>query len=510
MKPQFRMNLFLFLIIVFVSMFNTLTSQIIVHPTSIKKAVGLAISGPLRNNPIVSCYDLEAREIPLNRKINPVIQPPDHSGKFTDPGEQKEPGWFRGAEGILHNYSGQNTTSRPPDANGDVNGTYYFQTVNFTYAIYNKYDGSIVAGPSLLNSIFDSSLTGANCNSGDPVVLWDEHAERWFYAELSICNPNDYILIAVSTTSDPTDTWYSWSFDVDDLPDYPKFGIWQDGYYMATNNPNGEDVYVFERDAMIAGKSDPTMVSFDNPNRPSTFDNFHCILPLDNDGPWAPVGTPGQFITIADDGQGNPADELWIYELDVDWASPSNSTFARTQTLSVNHFDGNFDGTWHNIPQPGTTQQLDGISTVLMHRAQYRNFNGTQKIVCNHTIAESENEAAIRWYELENTGSGWYIKQQGTYNPDNVSRWMASIAMNDLGEIAMAYSLCFRWFLHSSWYSILWTDKFSAVRSDGRGRDGHLGRKLFPDQFESVGRLFQYFHRPRRWKNILVHFRVHS
>jgi hypothetical protein len=249
------------------------------------------------------------------------------------------------------------------------------------------------------------------------------------------------MLIAVSTTNDPTGTWYSWSFDVDDLPDYPKFGIWQDGYYMATNTSSGNDVYVFDRDAMILGESDPTMIAFDNPNRPSTFDGFHCILPLDNDGPWAPAGTPGQFITIADDGQGNPADALWIYELDVDWGTPSNSTFARTQTLTVNSFDGNFDGTWYNIPQPGTSQQLDGISTVLMHRAQYRNFNGTQKIVCNHTIAESEDEAAIRWYELENIGSGWSIAQQGTYNPDNVSRWMASIAMNDLGQIAMGYSV---------------------------------------------------------------------
>ena len=210
---------------------------------------------------------------------------------------------------------------------------------------------------------------------------------------------------------------------------------------MATNTPNGNDVYVFQRESMIAGNPNPTMIGFNNPNRPSTFDNFHCILPLDNDGPWAPSGTPGQFITIADDGQGNPADELWIYELDVDWQTPSNSTFTRTQTLTVNPFDGNFDGTWENIPQPGTSQQLDGISTVLMHRAQYRNFNGTQKIVCNHTIAESENEAAIRWYELENIGSGWYIAQQGTYNPDNISRWNSSIAMNDLGEIAMAYSV---------------------------------------------------------------------
>lgn len=249
------------------------------------------------------------------------------------------------------------------------------------------------------------------------------------------------MLIAVSTSSDPTGTWYSWSFPMTGFPDYPKFGIWQDGYYMATYTPNGNDVYVFQRDAMIAGNPNPIMIGFDNPNRPSTWDNFHCILPLDNDGQWAPPGTPEQFITVTDDGQGNPADQLWLYELHVDWSNPSNSTFALTQTLNVNPFSGNFNNSWSNIPQPGTSQKLDAISEVLMHRAQYRNFNGTQKIVCNHTIALSSDRAAIRGYELENTGSGWSITQQGTYAPDNVSRWMASIAMDDIGNIAMGYSV---------------------------------------------------------------------
>lgn len=416
-----------------------LSAQEVVFPTLISQPAGFAVSGPLSNNPVVSYTDFPPEENFINGEINPNIQPPDYSNLPIDPAEQLQQGLL--TSHLLDNFAGQNTNSYPPDANGDVNGSYYFQTVNKTYAIFDKSDGSIVAGPSNLNAIFDSSLPGANCNSGDPIVLWDENAERWFYAELSICNANDYILIAVSTSSDPTGTWYSWSFDADDMPDYPKFGIWHDGYYMATNTPYGDDVYVLERDAMIQGDSDPTMIAFDNPNRPSTFDGIHCILPLDNDGSWAPTGTPGQFITIADDDQGNPADALYIYELQVDWTTPSNSTFSRTQTLNVNSFSGNFNSSWNNIPQPGTSQKLCALSQILMHRAQYRNFNGTQKIVCTHTIAESATEAAIRWYELENTGSDWSIVQQGTYNPDNISRWCPSIAMNDIGEIAMGYSV---------------------------------------------------------------------
>jgi hypothetical protein len=440
-----KFNLLLLFFFAF-AIFGPANAQETVRPTTIKSPVGFAISSPLKDNPIITGFELQNEEFYMNkhrtRKIDPNIKPPDFSRMPIDPGEQTQQGWIDNSSKALNkNYAGQNSGSYPPDANGAIGPNHYFQVVNTTYAIYDKSTNAIVAGPSALNSIFNSSLPGAGYNDGDPIVLWDEQANRWFYAEFSLSGSNDYMLIAVSTTADPTGTWYSWSFDVADVPDYMKFGIWQDGYYMATNTSTGNDVYVFERAKMIAGDPSPKMIGFDNPNRPTTFDGFHCIMPLDNDGAWAPTGTPGLFITIADDGQSNSADALYIYQLTANWTTPANSTFSRTQVLNVNAFSGNFTSNWNNIVQPGTTQRLDGISTILMFRAQYRNFNGTQKIVCNHTIAESSTESAIRWYELENTGAGWSIAQQGTYNPDTKSRWNASIAMNSLGQIGMGYSI---------------------------------------------------------------------
>ena len=407
------------------------TNNNIVHPTTIKTPVGFAISGPLNK---VNLTDADIRLLNNNpnpfvghedRKIQPGFTVPNYDEVYKDDtGMQLDFGTVQNSKGITHNYSGQTSGSYPPDCNGDVGPTYYFQTVNTTYSIYNKATGAVAANGNL-NSIFNGSLPGAGFNNGDPIVLWDEQANRWLYVEFSIGSPpsyseNDYMLIAVSQTADPTGSWYSWSFDVDDTPDYMKFGIWQDGYYMATNTGGAglNDIYVFERSVMLTGGASPQMITFNNPSRPSTFDGFHCLMPLDNDGPWAPAGTPGGFITIADDGQSNPADELRIYECSVDWATPANSTFGMTQQLPVNSFAGEFDAAdWDNIPQPGTSQQLDGISTVLMYRAQYRNFSGTEKIVCTHTIAETGTEGAIRWYILERTGANWSIDQQGTYNP---------------------------------------------------------------------------------------------
>jgi len=419
----------------------------LVHPSVIKKPDTFFITRPLRDAPKISPeYYQQDYEMDDRERENVVFRLEDKTKNPVreDPVRQKFFGTKSKASiNILHNYDGQSSPYYPPDANGDVGPTYYFQTVNTTYTIYNKSDGSVAAGPADLNTIFDSSLPGANYNDGDPIVLYDAKAGKWFYAEFSVSGSNDYMLIAVSKTSDPTGQWYSWSFDVDDTPDYMKFGIWRDGYYMATNTSNGRDVYVFDRSAMLAGDPNPTMIGFDNPWRPSTFDGFHCILPLDNDSTWAPPGTPGMFITVVDDGQGNSADELWLYELHVDWNNPSNSTFTRSQTIPVAAFDGDFSGNWDNIAQPGTSQKLDAVSTVLMFRAQYRNWGSYQTIVAAHTVDVNGDGsvAGIRWYELRNEGSGWYIKQQSTYSPDNTSRWLPSIAMNDHHQIAIGFSV---------------------------------------------------------------------
>ena len=94
------------------------------------------------------------------------------------------------------------------------------------------------------------------------------------------------------------------------------------------------------------------------------------------------------------------------------------------------------------IPQPGTSQGLDAISDRLMHRLQYRNFGAYSAIVANHTVdADGADHAGPRWYELRNTGSGWSIFQQGTYAPDSEHRWMASVAMDSGGNIALGYSV---------------------------------------------------------------------
>lgn len=408
-----------------------------VKPTKVSKAVYFDKIGPIKDLTPGYIPRKNEKEKNLGLKVRVYPYAATALPKGEDAVRQNKQGEKKLGRTPLLNFAGQSSPYYPSDCNGDVGKNYYMQTVNTTFAIYDK-TGTQVVSATDMNTLF-AGVTGASNNDGDPIILYDDQADRWMAAEFSVSGSPDYMLIAISETSDPTGNWYRWSFVMNGMPDYEKFGIWRDGYYMATNTTSGDDIYVFERDVMLAGGASPQMVQFDNPNRPAS--GFHCIMPLDNDGVFAPVNSPGLYITINDDAWGG-TDQLWIYECNVDWATPANSIFARTQQLNVSPFDANFGTSWDNIAQPGTSQKLDGIPQILMYKAQYRNFGTSQNIVCAHAVdVDNSDHAGVRWYELQKTGATWSIRQQGTYAPDAHSRWLPGIAMNSKREIALGYNI---------------------------------------------------------------------
>ena len=82
------------------------------------------------------------------------------------------------------NFEGQGSPYYPPDCNGTAGPNHYMQTINTVYAIYDK-TGTLLAGPTALNLIF-GNVPGANRNDGDPIILYDEQADRWLVTEFSI------------------------------------------------------------------------------------------------------------------------------------------------------------------------------------------------------------------------------------------------------------------------------------------------------------------------------------
>ena len=357
---------------------------------------------------------------------------------FMDPGLQTQLGPLT-TDTTLQNFNGLSNVSGyvPPDTEGDVGPNHYFQVINCSFAIYNK-TGSKLLGPLANSSVWNGMPH--NSNDGDAIVLYDEQADRWIFSQFSLPSGNtNYMMIAISQTPDPMGSWYRYQYAFTELPDYPKFGIWPDGYYMTCNRFTistgqfaGAGVYAYDRNAMLAGSATAVRISF-------TFNaaaEIYGALPSDCDGAFPPAGTPNYFSYVTRTG----TQHLGIYEFHADFVTPASSTFTKKPNLNVTAFQ--YFATGQGIPQLGTTHLLDAIGDRLMNRMQYRQFNGYGSMVINHTIKTNSGAAAVRWYELQKTTSAWSIYQQGTYAPsDGRGRWMGSMAQDSAGNIALGFSI---------------------------------------------------------------------
>jgi hypothetical protein len=330
----------------------------------------------------------------------------------------------------------------PPDTNGDVGPNHYVQTVNTDFAVFNK-AGTAIYGPVPIRTLW--SGFGGDCqtnNDGDPVVVYDPIANRWVISQFSITGANGTTrpflqCVAVSQTPDPTGAYYRYSFPYTGFNDYPKLGVWPDGYYVTFNMFNasgtsflGGKVCAYDRSRMLLGLS-ATQQCF------NTSVLFGGLLPADLDGArLPPAGAPNPVVAL-----GAAANQLAVWKFHTDWTTPANTTFTGPTTLGTAAFSEacGFSGTC--IPQSGG-ELLDSLGDRLMYRLAYRNFaDGHQSLVVNHSITAGAS-VGVRWYELRLDGAGNpSLFQQGTYAPDNNYRWMGSIAQDRDGNMALGFSV---------------------------------------------------------------------
>jgi uncharacterized repeat protein (TIGR01451 family) len=381
---------------------------------------------------------------------DPVVQLGRGAGSMPDP---------------IMNFEGVSATGvYPPDTNGQVGPQHYVQIVNTV----NSSGGAEVrvwdkgTGAQLYDFGLGNLWPGGDaCHDdvyGDPVVLYDQLADRWLLTHFALPSPPYYECIAVSKTGVPTNNpndWYLYSFLVSEtkMNDYPKLAIWPDGYYMSANQFTvtwaGAGVWVFDRDRMLAGQA----ANFQYFDLETINPWYGSLLPSNLAGSTLPpAGAPNYFMSVDMDWVGSN-DVLHIFEFHTDWNDTGNTTFGLVQDLTVAPFDWNFDGSggsrdnW-DIPQPGTLVELDSLSDRLMMHLWYRNFGTHESLVVNHTVnvGSTSDHAGIRWYEIrggtvDTTLADASIYQQGTYAPDDEHRWMGSIAMDAAGDMALGYSV---------------------------------------------------------------------
>jgi hypothetical protein len=350
----------------------------------------------------------------------------------------------------LSNASGVN----PPDPNGDIGPNHYVQMVNSRFQIFTR-TGVSVFGPANINTLF-SGFGGAcqNENAGDPIVIYDQIADRWLLSQFTGAGPTYFNCVALSTSSDPTGTYYRYAFSTaSNFPDYPKYGVGSNAYFISARfvgAVTGTGAYALNRAQMLAGNPTPQVVSFIVPHGSQPFRVGDGLLPADLDGRrLPPPNSPHYFIGSMDSGgpYGASADALNLFKFKVDWVTPGNSTFTFTNQLNTAAFDSVFTCTPSSracIPQPGTTAKIDILSYRQRptFRLAYRNHGTHESLVTTQSVEATTGLAGMRWWEIRSPNSDPVIFQEGTYAPaDAVNRWMGSVAMDYKGNMGLAYSV---------------------------------------------------------------------
>ncbi|MCC4212078.1 GEVED domain-containing protein [Leeuwenhoekiella parthenopeia] len=379
----------------------------------------------------------------LPKDGDPLVQPKGTKSKGTQKTYELEP---------IRVFEANTATFTPSDPTGAAGPNHYIAGWNSGFKIYDK-QGNLLVQEASLGTLFDGNT------AGDPIILYDAAADRFVITEFEEENEEDGFEngfnIAICQGSDPVnDGWYVYTmgFETSTFPDYPKYGIWHDGYYITSNinitggqtNPS-DAVFVMERSKMLTGQTNVGFQGFPLPTlRTNGFFSPQFLSVADGN---LPASGPATVVFFQDDSWRNVNDDhLKLWSLSVDWVNPANSSISQPAIIPTADFNSVFDGgDFSNLPQPAG-DNIDAMQGTVMQQAQYRKFAGYNSAIFNFVVNVAPaggKKAGIRWYELRQTADGqpWEIYQEGTYvSPTGHNAFGASMSFDADGSIGMGYS----------------------------------------------------------------------
>src|SRR5690606_4814236 len=310
-------------------------------------------------------HDQTIKEIKVvsNRsRYNPQVNA-DALPNGIDPNVQRNFGEIR-TRAIEQNFIGASSSESgftPPDPTGAAGPNHYVHSVNSIVKIFSK-TGTLLVGPVALGTFL-----GIGSNSGDPIVMYDQLADRWFVSEFG--SLGNSLAIGVSETGDPTGAYNVYQYTFGSFPDYPHYSVWHDAYYLTANIGTTNKVYAVERDVMLAGGASPKIVGFPLPGSTQNTNTVLSPEPANLLGTNFPANAPGYVTYLQDDGwSGVSFDHLKVWEIDLDWNNTSNSTISAPLEIPTDPFNSVFApfGTG-DVAQPGTDQKIDMIGGVISY-----------------------------------------------------------------------------------------------------------------------------------------------
>lgn len=363
--------------------------------------------------------------------------------------------------GVGNGFGSYTVPDAPTDDNMGVGDTQIVQWVNVSFAVFDKSTGATLAGPLEGNTLW-SALGGAcaNDNDGDIIAQWDKKNHRWLLSQPVFSGPPYYSCIAVSTSPDALGSYYLYQYPQgSNFPDYPKFGVWSNGYYQSQNmfqgnNFLGPKLCAYQSSKLLVGDNTALQICF----QLSPGDGG--AIPADIDSSVPPPGNEDEFFSTIWDPT-----HMSVYSLHADYTNPNNSFVTGnngSQLITVPAFTPACNGGYGGdcVPQKGVSDQLEVLGDRALYRIAYwddtpsPNVTATPPIpppfqhwfVLTDVQANGGNQAP-RWYEFISEQKAVVptqlsLFQSGTWAPDSSNnRWFGSIARDKVQNVLLGYSI---------------------------------------------------------------------
>lgn len=405
------------------------------------------VTAPMTSYPKVDPKSVKKREVKRGGLSAKNLQ----KGEFTkslsvsstsqDPLAQVENGTKPGRAPIV-NFDGVNVDISPPDPTAAVGPNHIVQMTNGLWSVWDKNGNQAAGFPKDINDPLGGIV------SGDPIVLYDREADRWFISQFQLPASNQF-KIAVSTTSDPTGAYAVYSYNVVEN-DYPHYGIWGNSY-IVTGNFNPADsgtFFAFNRQKMLNGDPTAEIATLTLPNYIGT-GGFQAPQPVHSEGAGIAAG-PAPIVWFQDDAwPGVTQDHVKIWDLTIDWNNPGGAVVSTPLQVPMSAFDSFLDGTGGDsfavLQQPGTSQRIDPIVFAMYFQAHRYNFGTHESLLFNFPveITDGSRISGIRWVELRRSTATnpWTLYQEGTYqDAGGESVFLSAISMDQEGNIGLGYT----------------------------------------------------------------------
>jgi len=316
--------------------------------------------------------------------------------------------------------------------------------LNSEWGVFNK--AGVLLDNVTLESFWSSLGAAASDFPFDPKILYDQHSGRFVAVTLDCTvSPNSWILIAVSSTSNPLDPWDKWAIDADldnnilqtnTFADYPGLGVDEFNIYVTANMFENNDGAQYGKFWVI-----PKPQLLTNPGPTITWFESHGAVDSGfSRQPAHSFGTAAAQYLVSE----GTSTRLALTRIDNTSGTPVLNPPALipiAQYSSPDLFPG--------APQLGNDNNIDTSDTRMLN-AVYRNGS----IWATHHVVGPSGKVEVAWYRIDPVSNT--IVTQGRITDANRWYYYPSIAVNKDNVAAIGFTGSSSTEFAGGYYTIVW------------------------------------------------------